>query len=139
MKIMIFILLGLCYSAPFFVLPVKHMITAELFSLCNVLLLYVCIFIKTIITLFIITVTLYFCCLCYFFVSVWLPLLSLSPSPARSPIPGPWCCVDFSSGPSVCCQHLSKMLQLLCFFLLIGSFSLTLCIPGGSGSVFLIL
>ena len=124
-------------------------------------------------------------------------LLSLSASPSRSPIPGPWCCVDFLGGPSVWCQHLSKMLQLSCyipvaalfiyvysildlllcykmfclsfslslcpvslsflsfirptlsrkvppcnpgpvqgFFLLEGSFSLPLCLPGGSGSRF---
>ena len=43
------------------------------------------------------------------------PLLSLSVSPSRSPVPGPWRCVDFSGGPSVCCQHLSKMLQLSCY------------------------
>ena len=45
---------------------------------------------------------------------VCLPLFSLSPSasPSRSPIPGPWCCVDFSGGPVVCCQNLSKMLEL---------------------------
>ena len=42
------------------------------------------------------------------------PLLSLSVSPSRSPVPGPWRCVDFSGGPSVCCQHLSRML-LSCY------------------------
>ena len=48
--------------------------------------------------------------------SLWSPLLlSLSASPLRSPVPGPWCCVDFSGGPSVCCQHLSKMLQFSCY------------------------
>ena len=34
---------------------------------------------------------------------------------SRSPVPGPLCCVDFSGGPSVCCQHLSRILQLSCY------------------------
>ena len=50
------------------------------------------------------------------------PLLSLSASPSRSPVPGPWRCVDFSGGPSVCCQHLSKMLQLICYILVAALF-----------------
>ena len=43
------------------------------------------------------------------------PLLSLSASPSRSPVPRLLCCVDFSGGPGVGCQHLSEMLQFLCY------------------------
>ena len=48
------------------------------------------------------------------------PLLALSASPSRIP----WCCVDFSGGPVVCCQHLSKMLQLSCFIPVADVFSI---------------
>ena len=50
-----------------------------------------------------------------------VPCCSVSVSPSSLPlcvslqVSCPWCCVDFSGGPSVCCQHLSRMLQLPCY------------------------
>ena len=51
------------------------------------------------------------------------PLLSLSESPSRSPVLGPWCCMDFSGGPK-----LSKLFFMLYsgVFALVFSLSLSL-------------